>query len=115
MVRQYVVLYAAFVIDSLATVCGKLASNYPSMSLPFLFWYAADVAVLGVFAIIWQQILKKMPLSVAYSNRPVVTVLGVFYGCLLFSESLSLSSIIGIIVIIAGIWLVSAEKEGKDE
>ena len=118
MLKQYLFLYIAFAIDSLATVFGKLASGHPTMSLPFLLWYAADIAVLGIFAILWQQILKKMPLSIAYSNRPLVTILGVFYGVFIFGDRLSLTAVIGIIVILAGIYLVVSEpkeKEGNDE
>lgn len=115
MIKQYIFLYLAFAIDSLATVCGKLASQHPTMSLPFLFWYAVDVAVLGIFAILWQQILKKMPLSIAYSNRPLVTILGVVYGVIIFGDKLSLTSIVGIAIILVGIFLVVYETRDDAE
>ena len=108
--KNYIILFIAFFLDSISIVCGKLASGYATMSFPFLVWYAADVFFLGVFAILWQQILKKMPLSVAYSSRPVVTILGVIYGVLFFKDQLSVLGIIGIVVIIAGIWMVSADE-----
>ena len=115
MIKQYIFLYAVFAIDSLATVCGKLASEHPAMSLPFLLWYAANIAVLGIFAILWQQILKKMPLSIAYSNRPIVTILGVFYGVIIFGDKLSITSIIGIAIILVGIFLVVVDPKESSE
>lgn len=114
MIKLYLFLYFAFAIDSLSTVFGKLASAHPTMSLPFLMWYAADVAALGIFAILWQQILKKMPLSIAYSSRPIVTILGVFYGVFIFGDKLSPTAILGILIILVGIWLVTAEPKEKD-
>jgi len=111
MLKQYIFLYLAFGIDSFATVFGKLASQHETLSLPFIFWYGLDIAVYGVFAILWQQILKKMPLSIAYSNRPIVTILGVIYGVIFFKDRLTVTAVLGIVIIMIGIFLVVYEPK----
>ena len=108
--KKYLILYLAFFIESLSFVCGKFASAHNVMSFRFVLWYGLDVMVMGIFAIMWQQILKKMPLAIAYSYRPLVTILGVVYGVLFFHDKLSVTAVIGIVIIVAGIWMVNADE-----
>ena len=64
------------------------------------------------YAIIWQQILKRMPLTVAYANKPVTLIWGIIWGKLIFDEKITWSMILGACIIFAGIYLVtSGDKE----
>ena len=63
--------------------------------------------------IIWQQILKRMPLTVAYANKPVTLIWGIIWGALIFGEKITVNMLIGAAVIFAGIYLVTGETEEK--
>jgi hypothetical protein len=63
------------------------------------------LVLLGVYAIGWQQVIKRMPLSSAYANRAVTVIWGLFWGVVLFGESITPGKIIGALLIVAGIAL----------
>ena len=64
-----------------------------------------------VYALLWQQILKRMDLTTAYANKPVGLVWGMIWGVLLFKETISLKMILGAAVIFVGIFLVVTSDE----
>lgn len=64
-----------------------------------------------VYALVWQQILKRMPLTVAYANRPVSLIWGMLWGSLIFQERITWNMILGAGVIFAGICLVVTADE----
>ena len=66
----------------------------------------SSVAALGAYSILWQQVLKRMPLNFAYSNKGVCTLWTCLFGILFFGESLTLGKAAGILVVLLGVWLV---------
>ena len=94
----------------------KKASGYTDhiFSLPFIFWFGLVFVIMFGYAIIWQQILKRMPLTVAYANRPVTLIWGIVWGALIFGERITWNMIAGAAVIFAGIYLVTSDNAGKD-
>ncbi len=110
-IKDYLFLYAAFAIFSLNSIMSKLASGYPLLSLPFLFFYGASIGILLVYAVIWQKVLKRFELTVAYSNKPVVTLLEMVWGVVLFRDPLTWNMFLGAAIILLGIWLVAVSHE----
>ena len=80
-------------------------------SPPAIFLYGSCFLVLGLYAVLWQQVLKRMPLTVAYPNRAVTVPLGMLWGALLFGEAVTLNMILGATVIICGVVLMAAHDE----
>jgi len=66
---------------------------------------AGTVFVLGVYAIIWQQIIKRMPVGDAYLFKGTGVVFGLLIAHFMFGEVITLNNVIGSAVIIAGITL----------
>lgn len=62
--------------------------------------------ILAVYAVAWQQVLKKLSLSSAYANKAVTIVWGLLWGKLLFSEKIIFQNILGVLMIIMGIYIV---------
>ena len=89
---------------------GKLASGYPTFSPGFLFFYGCELAIMTVYAFLWQKVLKRFDLITAYSNRPVVTLLAMIWGVVLFHESVSWNMIPGAVLIFFGIRLVVTDR-----
>ena len=110
----FLILHISLLFSSLSGVCSKMASRYTDniFSLQFIFWFGLVFVIMFGYAIIWQQILKRMPLTVAYANKPVTLIWGIIWGKLIFDEKITWSMILGACIIFAGIYLVtSGDKE----
>lgn len=98
------------VVYSISGVFSKLASREQFLSLRFILLYGGVVLILGIYAIGWQQVIKRMPLTTAYANKAVCTVWGSVWGILFFQEGISIGKIAGIGLIMAGIILFAKEE-----
>ena len=99
-------LQGAVLLFSLSSVMMKLAGTAPLFSLRSFLFYALGIALLGIYAICWQQFLKRMPLSVAYANRAMSMLWSMVFGYFLFGETIRWNMIAGTVVIASGIWLM---------
>ena len=104
--KDLLFLQAVLILYSFASVCSKLASGYEFLSSGFILWYGLVIVCLAVYALLWQQVLKRMPLNFAYSNKGVCTLWTCLFGILFFGESLTLGKAAGILVVLLGVWLV---------
>ena len=61
----YLLLHISLLFSSLSGVCSKMASGYTDriFSLQFIFWFGLVFVIMFGYAVIWQQILKRMPLT----------------------------------------------------
>lgn len=100
-------LHLLLMVYSTSGILSKNAANVPFLSLEFCFLYAGILALLGLYAIGWQQILKRMALTTAFSNKAVTIVWGIIWGALFFMEPITLPKIGGAILIILGVILFS--------
>ncbi|MBR0101315.1 MAG: EamA family transporter [Treponema sp.] len=108
-------MHAAFLVYTLYPLLGKFATRYELLSFPFLALYCVVFGVLFVYAILWQQVLKKIPLTTAIANKSITIVWGMIFGLLIFKEQVSLKMIIGASLILSGILILSTEKEKLQE
>ena len=113
--RTIIILHIFLMIYSLFGICSKLAAREDFLSGKFILLYGAVIFSLGIYAIVWQQIIKRMPLVSAYANKAVTVIWGIVWGRLFFEETVTLQKIIGAIIIIAGILLVVTDKEKQDD
>ncbi len=104
-----VFLQAVLFLYSLAAVCSKLASKQSFLSAPFILWYGLALVILIVYALLWQQVLKRNSLTAAYANKAVTVIWGLVWGVLLFDEKITPFMLLGMLVIIAGILLVVSD------
>ena len=110
-VGRYILLYTCFLLYSLVLVLARLAGRYPLLSWSAVLLYISCFAILGLYAILWQQVLKRMPLTIAYPNRAVIIPLGILWGILFFGEEITLNMAFGAAVIICGIVLMVKRDE----
>lgn len=110
--KALVALHVLLAVYSLSSVCAKLASGFEFMSFGFIGCYAGMIALLGAYAVGWQQIIKRLPLTYAYANKAVTVLWGIVWGVLLFHEQVSALKLLGAAVVLAGVVLFSlAEKD----
>lgn len=102
-----ILLQAAVLIFALSSVAGKFASKYEFLSISYILFYALEIILLGIYALAWQQIIKKVDISIAYSNKATNIFWGLILAFLIFKENISLNNIIGVIIIFVGVLLVN--------
>ena len=106
-IYSYIQLHITIWVYSVTTILIKLASRYDLISKEYLVFFFFMIVVLGVYAILWQQVIKKFDPSVAYSNKSVTTVWTIIYAHFLFGESITVSKIVGALLIVLGVVIVS--------
>ena len=83
-----------------------MASSYSFLSIGYVGWYGALLVILMVYAVVWQQVLRRLPLITAFANKGITIIWGMLWGMLLFGESISLSMVIGAVLVFCGIMMV---------
>ena len=112
-IKTLFALHLLLMVYSTSGILSKLAAGVDFLSWQFVGLYAGIIALLGVYAIGWQQILRRMPLTSAFSNKAVTIVWGIVWGALFFSEPITVSKVAGAALIIAGVVLFAhADGEG---
>ena len=92
-------------------ICSKMAAQQEFLSFWFIFWYGLVILNLGIYAIVWQQIIKYLPLTTAYANKAVTIAWGILWGALFFGETVKWNMIIGAVIVILGVVLVVRADE----
>jgi drug/metabolite transporter (DMT)-like permease len=110
-IKDFVLLHILFFVSSFSLVMGKCAAVESFFSPRFLMFYGANLFILFVYSIFWQFVLRKFSLTMAYSNRGVLTIWGIMWGVFLFGEHINIATIIAIAFIFAGIAMTGEENE----
>lgn len=100
-------LQGIVIIYTLSGVAAKFASETPFLSISFIGFYGLEICILGIYAILWQQIIKKINLSIAYANRSVALLWSMIWATIIFKESISIQNIIGVLIVIVGTIIVN--------
>ena len=104
--QTYLMLHGILLLYSVGAVCSKMASGFSFMSLGYIGWYAGLLCVLAIYAVVWQQVLRRLPLITAFANKGITIIWGMLWGVLLFGESISLQMEVGAALVFCGIVLV---------
>lgn len=109
--KDYLLLHGALFLYSTGSFYSKTAASKEFLSPGFILFYGLMLLNLLVYAVLWQQILKRFPLTVAFANKAVVIVWGILWGALVFHETITWRMILGAIVIIIGVLVVVTDHE----
>ena len=105
--KRYLFLVGVNLIYACTSICTKMASRQEMLSWPYLFWIAGAFGVMGVYALLWQQVIARMPISTAYMFKGTSLIFVLLFSALLFGEAITLNNVIGAVIIIIGIILFS--------
>ena len=108
--KNYIQLHLNIMLFSLTGIFSKLASmQYKEHGLAgwmFYLFLFLMIANCGIYALAWQQIIKKFDLSTAYAHRSVYLIWSQLWAVLIFKESLSWNNLLGILVVLIGVLVV---------
>lgn len=103
--ESILLLHILLAFLSLSGIWSKSAAGESFFSIRFCLLYGGIIFILMVYAIGWQQIIKRLPLTTAYANKAVTVVWGLIWGMVFFGEKVTIGKCIGIGLVIAGIIL----------
>jgi len=92
---------------------SKEASASKGNLLRFGFFFGMEFVVLGVYAVLWQQMIKRFELSVAYANRSMAVVWSMVWAVVFFHDAITVQNIIGVVLVVAGTLIINTDTEGE--
>ena len=113
-IKTLFLLHIMLMIYSMSGIGSKMESKQEFLSTEFCFYYAMIIILLGFYAIGWQQIIKRLPLTMAFANKAVTIVWGIIWGVVFFDEAITAGKIIGAILVIIGV-VIYAKSDGEKE
>ena len=115
-IKKYIFLHLVLVLFALSGVFSKLASSEEPLSFKFFLFYGIVLMILFVYALLWQQVIKNIPIVTAYANKAVTIIWGLVFGFFVFGETITPGKILGAVVIIIGVYfVVTADLETEDK
>lgn len=89
----------------------KYASQQEFMSWNYIVGLIGAVGVMGLYAVLWLQVLKRVELSLAYMFKGTSLIFVMLLACILFGEQITWNNIVGALIIISGIVLFANSAE----
>lgn len=106
-IAKYLLMYSAFFIYAVSLTLLKLASGFEFLSKWYIVCLFATLGCIFIYSVLWQIILKYFPLSTAYLHRNSVLLFTLIISVAVFGETITINNIIGMMLIFAGIYIVT--------
>lgn len=110
-------LQSAVVVYSLSTVAANLASKHEFLSFKYILFFGLEFVILAVYALIWQQMIKKFQLSIAYANKALTLMWSMVWNFIIFHNGITPFKVVGVVLVVIGVMVmnsgISEEEEKK--
>lgn len=113
-IKLFSLLHLLLMLYSSGGIFSKLAGAEPFLSWGFCIFYGIVIVLLGIYAIGWQQIIKRMPLTTAFANKAVTIVWGLVWGIVFYQEALTPGKLIGCLLVMSGVVLFAKSDKEAD-
>ena len=114
-IKTTLLLHGILMLYSMGGIFSKLAGAEPFLGVKFCLYYCMIIGILGIYAIGWQQIIKRMPLTTAFANKAVTVVWGLVWGVVFFREQITLGKLAGVLLVVIGVIIFAkADQENAD-
>lgn len=108
-ILKYLSLIFLYLLYSVTSIAAKYSSQQEIFSVKYFVGLVIVVLILGIYAVIWQQVLKRIELTTAYMFKGTSLVFVLLFSALLFNETITLWNIVGASLIVGGIvWFAKA-------
>ncbi len=104
---DFLLLEISVLVYSLSTVAANMASKHEFLSFGYIMFFGLDFVILAVYAILWQQIIKKFELSIAYANKSVTLLWSMLWNYLIFSTGITLGKVAGVVLVMIGVIIMN--------
>lgn len=107
LIQSMVLLYS--LVSMLSKIASGIMQEYGFWSVQFILLFFTMVGGLGIYAILWQQVLKRVDLITAYVHKSTTLIWSLLWSATVFHENVQWNNVVGIIVIVIGIMLVTQD------
>ena len=108
---MYIVLIFINLLYTCVSLFTKYASQQEFMSWNYMLGLFGAIGVMGLYAVLWQQVLKRVELSMAYMFKGTSLIFVMLLAHILFGEQITWNNVVGAIIIIGGIVLFANSAE----
>jgi len=109
--NSLIILHIMLFIYSFCGVFSKIAGGSEFLSNKFFICYGVSLFILFIYTVAWQQILKKIPLIIAFLNKSITIIWSMIWGLIIFKEKITFTMILGSIIVLIGVSLVVKSDE----
>lgn len=120
-IKNMILLQGVVVIYTFSGIMSKNASANGDNLVKFLTFFGLEFILLAVYAVLWQQMIKRFELSVAYANRSMAVLWSMLWAVLVFHDKITAKNIIGVLLVTLGTVIINTdlkntegEKTGND-
>ncbi len=113
--KNILFLQVVIMIYTISGIAAKLAAAEALFSWKFCMFYGVEIVILGVYALLWQQVIKRFELSAAYANRAMVLVWSLLWAALIFHDQITWKNICGVLLVIAGTVIINLDMGEKEK
>ena len=114
-IKTFILLNILLMIYSMSGIFSKKAAQTKTLSIKFCIFYGCVILILGIYAIGWQQVIKRLPLTTAFANKAVTVVWGIIWGMIFFSEHITVGKVVGALFVIGGVIIFAYSDTQTDE
>lgn len=111
----FIFIMLSILFQATGGVFGKYASNtIDNLTIPEIMsntFYILSIICMILQAIVWQQALRYYQLSFAYPFMSLVNFVILLYAYILFDESITITNIIGLLIISSGVYFLSRDDK----
>lgn len=113
-IKNIILLQGVVVIYTLSGIMSKNASANGANPVKFLIYFALEFLLLAVYAVLWQQMIKRFELSVAYANRSMAVLWSMLWAVLFFHDRITVKNIMGVLLVTAGTAIINTDVQSKE-
>ena len=107
-------LEISVIVYSLSTVAGNLAGQNPFLSRNYIIYFGLEFVILAIYAILWQQVIKRFQLSIAYCNKSVTLLWSMLWNFIIFSQGITPGKVAGVLLVMAGVIVMNIGGHGDE-
>ncbi len=107
-------LEISVVVYSLSTVAGNLAGQSPFLSRNYIIYFGLEFIILAIYAVLWQQVIKRFQLSIAYCNKSVTLLWSMLWNFIIFSQGITPGKVAGVLLVMAGVIVMNIGGHGDE-
>lgn len=112
--KNILLLQVIIVIYTISSVMAKLASASSGEPFCMLMFLGAEFVILAVYAVLWQQMIKRFELSVAYANRAMAILWSMIWAVIFFHDEITSRNIIGVLIVLVGMVIVNLDAREEE-
>ena len=108
-------LEISVVVYSLSTVAGNLAGQNVFLSGRYILFFGLEFVILAIYAVLWQQVIKRFELSIAYCNKSVTLLWSLLWNFLIFSQGITPGKVAGVLLVLIGVVVMNLGGDRDDQ